>query len=391
MPTSSTPVTRPAPHRNPFRPTFGVSPTVLAGRDSLLESFRLGLAEGPGSPFRALLISGARGMGKTVLLNEFEDAAAEQGWVRLRTHPEADMLATLTDTTIPAAITGIEGPRPKRMLSGLALTGLGSVSAVADPARRDPTPTLISRLRELALLLRPHGTGILLTLDELQSVAVEQLHGLATAVQDLLRDDFDIALVAAGLPEGVDRLLQHEGTTFLRRAERIHLGEVGTADAEEMFLATTAEGGRRMTAGAARRAASISVGYPYSMQLTGSLAWARATLDGTGTIDTGQVEAVRAEVVRRMGMQVHEPSLHKVPDGELAILYAIAELSDDGAMVATGDIAKLMKVRPNALSVQRRQLLRRGLVTVPKYGHLNFTLPYMREHLLESPQHRPIH
>lgn len=70
--------------RNPFRPTFGVSPTVLAGRDSLLQSFKLGLAEGPGSPFRALLISGSRGMGKTVLLNEFEDAAASQGWITLR-------------------------------------------------------------------------------------------------------------------------------------------------------------------------------------------------------------------------------------------------------------------------------------------------------------------
>ncbi|NLZ58128.1 MAG: ATP-binding protein, partial [Corynebacterium sp.] len=96
------------------------------------------------------------------------------------------------------------------------------------------------------------------------------------------------------------------------------------------------------------------------------------------------------EVIRRMGMQVHEPSLHSVPDGELTILYAIAELSENSAMVATGDIATLMQVEPNALSMQRRQLLRRGLLTVPKYGYLNFALPYMREHLLNNPQHRPL-
>lgn len=375
---------------NPFRPTFGVSPTILAGRDSLLESFTLGLAEGPGSPFRALLISGARGMGKTVMLNEFEDAAATQGWVKLRVYPDSSMLDTLTNTTLPEAIREQTGPGDKRMLTGVSISGIGQITTAADPDHSHPTPTLISRLRELATILRQRASGILITLDELQSADINHLHELATAVQDLLRDDFDIAMVAAGLPEGVERLLQHEGTTFLRRAERIHLGEVDHADSVAMFLETTTAGGRNIDQDAAELAAHISVGYPYSMQLTGSLAWARATLDKTDHITTRQVESVRDEVIRRMGMQVHEPSLHSVPDGELTILYAIAELSDNGEMVATGDIAALMKVKPNALSVQRRQLLRRGLLAVPKYGYLNFVLPYMREHLLANPQHRPL-
>lgn len=375
---------------NPFRPTFGVSPTILAGRDSLLESFKLGLAEGPGSPFRALLISGARGMGKTVMLNEFEDAAAEQGWVKLRAYPDSSMLGTLINTTLPEAIHDQTGPPDKRMLSGVSIPGVGQITSVANPDHSHPTPTLISRLRELATLLRQRGVGILITLDELQSADINQLHELATAVQDLLRDDFDIALVAAGLPEGIDKLLQHEGTTFIRRAERIHLGEVNHEDAVSMFLETSTAGGRRIDPDAAELAARISVGYPYSMQLTGSLAWARVTLDKTDHITRTQVEAVRGEVIRRMGMQVHEPSLHSVPDGELTILYAIAELSENGAMVATGDIAALMSVKPNALSVQRRQLLRRGLLTVPRYCYLNFVLPYMREYLLDNPQHRPL-
>lgn len=373
---------------NPFRPTFGVSPTILAGRDSLLESFKLGLAEGPGSPFRALLISGARGMGKTVMLNEFEDAAAEQGWVKVRVYPDETMVHTLTNSTLPQAIQDQSGPSSKRMLSGVSIPGVGQITAVANPDHSQPAPTLISRLRELAALLR--GVGILITLDELQSADISQLHELATAVQDLLRDDVDIALVAAGLPEGIDRLLQHEGTTFIRRAERIHLGEVNHNDAVAMFRETTTAGGRLIDEQAAHLAAQISVGYPYSMQLTGSLAWARATLDKTDRIAVTQVEAVRGEVIRRMGMQVHEPSLHSVPDGELTILYAIAELSENNEMVATGAIAALMQVETNALSMQRRQLLRRGLLTVPKYGYLNFTLPYMREYLLNNPQHRPL-
>ncbi|KQB83649.1 ATP-binding protein [Corynebacterium oculi] len=33
---------------------------------------------------RAVLVSGARGVGKTVLLNEFEEAAKGMGWVVVR-------------------------------------------------------------------------------------------------------------------------------------------------------------------------------------------------------------------------------------------------------------------------------------------------------------------
>lgn len=150
--------------RNPFRPTFGVSPTVLAGRDSLLQSFRLGLAEGPGSPFRALLISGSRGMGKTVLLNEFEDAAASQGWITLRAYPDASMVDALINSAIPTALQQLDGPQSKRMLSSVSIPGIATVTAIADPYKKDPTPTLISRLRELGSMLQKRGSGILFTL-----------------------------------------------------------------------------------------------------------------------------------------------------------------------------------------------------------------------------------
>ena len=72
--------------RNPFHPTFGRSPAVIGGRDVELDSFELALAEGPGNPWRTALISGTRGIGKTVLLNEFEAAANQLGWIVLRAH-----------------------------------------------------------------------------------------------------------------------------------------------------------------------------------------------------------------------------------------------------------------------------------------------------------------
>jgi hypothetical protein len=54
---------------NPFKPSFGVSPPLLVGRDEILDLFVEGLEDGPGSQARATIYTGLRGVGKTVVLN----------------------------------------------------------------------------------------------------------------------------------------------------------------------------------------------------------------------------------------------------------------------------------------------------------------------------------
>lgn len=66
---------------NPFRPTFGASPRFWAGRTVILEGFAEALDSPVGHPDRAMLISGTRGIGKTVLLTELEDIAEARGWI----------------------------------------------------------------------------------------------------------------------------------------------------------------------------------------------------------------------------------------------------------------------------------------------------------------------
>lgn len=377
------------PPRNPFRPTFGVSPTVLAGRSSLLTAFELGLAEGPGSPYRALIISGARGVGKTVVLNELEDTALRQGWVHLRAYPGPEMTATLVRTSIPELLDTLGSPTSRRMLTGGSIAGVGSVTAAADPAHRAPEPTLITRLREVARILAPRGAGVLITLDELQSADPGHLHDLATAVQDLMRDNHDIAFVAAGLPAGVADLLQQQGTTFLRRAHRVDLAGVAPAEASRLFADTAESGGRTMSAEAVAEAVRLSHGYPYLMQVVGSMTWAQANLQGADALTAGHVRKVSGPAVERMGLQIHAPSFQGVTGQQMRLLYALAELSPDNGPVRTGDIAARLGLAPNAISMAREALLRRSLVVVPSYGHLQFALPYAAHHLLAHPHLRP--
>ncbi|RAV32554.1 ATP-binding protein [Corynebacterium heidelbergense] len=372
--------------RNPFRPSFGTSPYYLAGRSDLLQHFQLSLLEGPGSPYRTILISGLRGVGKTVLLNEVEDIAHKQGWIILRAYPNQEMIADLVNTTVPQAIATIEQP-PQRRLSGGSIPGLGSIKTETHDRAEElrPTPTLITRLRDLSTSIA--DVGILITLDELQSADLDQLHQLATAVQDLMRDERDIAFVCAGLPRGVDELLQHEGTTFLRRAHRVDLHAVSPEDVRETLDITAKESGVPFTPPALDLATDICRGYPYLIQLVGSLSWAQAALEEAPHIDAAQVEAINQPAIDRMTQQVHRPALSRVPDGELSFLRAMAELmaASGEKSVSTGEIAAALGMKsPNGISTRRSRLITRDLIAPAGFGKVAFTLPYLEEYLLRE-------
>ncbi|GAA4782992.1 ATP-binding protein [Corynebacterium canis] len=369
--------------RNPFRPSFGVSPLYLAGREESLQDFRLGLAEGLGSPYRALLVSGARGIGKTVFLNEVEDVATQAGWVVARAYPDAHLVDTLVDSTIPKIMKSLGETGSKHSFTGASIAGIGSISTSVQAAEQ-PAPTLISRLRELATFVRKYEAGVLVTVDEVQSADPELMHQLATAVQDLIRDEFDIAFVAAGLPLGIQQLLQHDGTTFLRRAERVELAPVTIPEARQAIVHTVHEGGKSITDDAADAAAELSQGYPYLIQLVGSVIWTYATLEHRDEITLSDVREARPQVIRRMGAQVHRPAIANAPDSQVAMLKTMATLMDGDNPVSTGELAKALGVKPNAISVRRAHLLARELIVSPRYGHIAFTLPYMKEFLLST-------
>lgn len=65
---------------NSFKPTAGMNPPELIGRDEILDDFIEALENGPGAPDRLLRVSGVRGVGKTVLLNALGDVAREYGF-----------------------------------------------------------------------------------------------------------------------------------------------------------------------------------------------------------------------------------------------------------------------------------------------------------------------
>ena len=70
------------PISNPYSPGAGKRPPALVGRDDQLEAFDVAVQRlAVGRSDRSQMLTGLRGVGKTVLLREFRDLAAGRGWV----------------------------------------------------------------------------------------------------------------------------------------------------------------------------------------------------------------------------------------------------------------------------------------------------------------------
>ena len=360
--------------RNPFRPSFGITPPVVAGRQAVVANVGIALREGPGSPYRFALISGARGSGKTVLLNLLEDEARSAEWKVIRVPSSRDMITELRDVALPRLLSELGLREPRTRVTGGSITGIGSVTTETTESA-PPRESLRTLLRQVCSVLDEQESGLMLTLDELQASSPDNLHLLTDALQDVVRDDLPIALSVAGLPFEISELLDLPGTTFLRRAMPIPLDPLSDDDVSATLQSTASSAGRPFSPEALSAAASECAGYAYLIQVIGSLAF---TLSDPGGITTEHLHRSLPLVRERMGMQVHQPALRGVPERELEYLRAMSQL---GAPTATGDIASIMGIPANQQSTYRRRLLERGLIRPHGHGSVDFALPYLGEFL----------
>lgn len=363
--------------QNPFTPGFGLTPSVLAGRAVVIEEFARALVgDVPGR--RTSLISGPRGSGKTVVLTEFESIAEDAGWAAITLHTASSSLADELRGEVASRLRLVDPEAVSSRLTGGGVSGMSAQREVVDRYEDEPA-SLASLLERFVALLAERGAGLLITVDEIQSVAPDQLHHLAQHIQDLVRRNQPVAFVAAGVSSGIDTLLQDDHTTFLRRAHPISLGSVSEQSAIETIRQTVADTNRTITPDAAVLAGRISHGYPYLIQLVGAYAWEQA---GTGTtIEELDVQQVIPRVIASMIRNVHEPALRGMSGQKTAYLQAMAE--DDGPSRVADVVRRLGKTQQYA-GVYRHRLIADGMIRPVGYGLVEFALPYLREALTES-------
>lgn len=363
---------------NPFTPTFGVSPPLLVGRDEEIADFVEALREGPGAPGRATLVTGARGAGKTVLLNALEDKARQLGWVVVSETARPGVVEDLRRSTLPALLRseGDAGLVRTPLGANFSALGVGGGVTTQTVESYPREQTFRSELERLADVADVRGAGVLISLDELHSSALSDLRVIAQGVQHAFREGRAVAFVAAGLPAPVATLLDEPQTTFLRRAERVHVGPVADSEARLALAEPISLAGRSVAEEALDILVEGAKGYAFLLQLVGYHAW-NVDRDAPYVTAKDAEEGVR-RAVRRVGRLVHEPALNDLSDVDKSFLAAMAV---DNGPSRTSEVGARLGVDANYASQYRRRLIAAELIQPVAYGYVDFTLPYLRDYL----------
>ncbi|WP_306231976.1 AAA family ATPase [Agrococcus beijingensis] len=366
-------------HDNPFRPGFGISPPMLAGRDALLSEWREVFRLGAWSPYRAALVTGMRGVGKTVLLNAVEDAALERDWTIVHGTLHVGLVEALEHDRLPAKLQEQDPEAVTRDVTGLTVPSVGGVTSQL--SKRYPRePRLESMLARLVELAEARGAGVLVSLDEVARESLDELRRIAIAVQHLLREDRRVAIVAAGVPASIAAALEADGLTFFRRAQQVRLDTLTLAQTRQAIAEPIRQRGRTIDEPALDRAARASEGYPFLVQSIGARAWEYQT--HVEEITTDAVQHAVEVAYAAMGESVIVPALRGLSGRDRDYLLAMSE--DDGPS-STAAVAERMGASLGNAGKQRARLLDAGIVVAPERGLVDFAIPRMRDHLRAHP------
>ena len=205
----------------PFNIHFGKIPTVFIGREEIREEIIDSFYEDNGV-YRTSFITGLRGMGKTVLLTDIAlNLKSEKDWVVVNTASSDKFLENILGNLQLEASEKLASFTDLIQSINLSFPGFGVGFGRTSPETPKNFQSLVLKL---VRALDENGIGVLFTIDEVTNS--EQMREFATTYQLLVRENYDICLLMAGLPQNIDELLSDDVLTFLRRATRIELSNL---------------------------------------------------------------------------------------------------------------------------------------------------------------------
>ncbi|MEC3851047.1 ATP-binding protein [Paenarthrobacter ureafaciens] len=357
---------------NPFRPSAGATPPEIIGRSGLLDEFKYGLRLGSGAPGLLTIFTGARGIGKTVMLGEVHDAARQEGWAVIAETATEGFMGRVGEEMLSLTQELGSGPQNRR-ITAIGAAGFSITTQLA-PERQVAWRKLGE---ELLHILDIKHTGLIITVDEIHAADRNELAQLAASVQHFIQDRLPIGLVFAGLPAAVSDLLNEGVATFLRRADKIDLHAAGIRDVERSFASIFATAGFRVPPHLVQKAAESTGGYPFLIQLVGYFLWREAE-NNNGTLTDAEADRAVQAAHRRNARTVIEAALSTVSAKDLQFLRAMAQ--DDGPSIA-GDLGERLKAKTNLVANYRSRLLAAGLVEPAGHGKIDFAIPGLRQYL----------
>ena len=393
------------PIRNPYAPGAGPHPPELAGRDAQLAAFDVVLERvARGRAERSLVLTGLRGVGKTVLLNALRSAAVRRGWGtgKLEARPDLPLRRPLS-SALHQAVRELGHPEEEQrdhvlgVLRAFAERDAGRDAKLRDrwspgidvPAARgradsgDIEIDLVELLTDVGGLASDLGKGVAVFLDEMQDLGPADVSALCAACHEISQSGLPVIVVGAGLPH-LPAVLSASKSYSERLFAYQRIDRLSRDAADRALAAPAAEEDAEFTPEGLEAMYAATGGYPYFIQAYGKTVW---DLAPRSPITADDVAVAAPEAERELAVGFFGSRYERATPAERDYLRAMADADsgeDPVGAVATADVAAVLGKKPQSLSPARDALLKKGLIYSGERGRIAFTVPhfgrYLRDH-----------
>jgi hypothetical protein len=283
------------PVRNPYAPGAGQRPPELAGRDRELSQFEVVLERiARGRPERSMVLTGLRGVGKTVLLNSFRSMALQRLWGTGKIEARPDQ--SIRRPVAGALHMAVRELAPRHRAPDRIDQFLGVLKAFASRDPKAPkgsfTPhlgidvpavrgradsgdleiDLMELLTDAASVAADLSVGIALFIDEMQDVPPPDISALCAATHELSQTGGPLIVVGAGLPH-LPSVLSASKSYSERLFRYSSIDRLDRAAADQALLAPAQREGADFEPDALDALYQAADGYPYFVQAYGKVTW----------------------------------------------------------------------------------------------------------------------
>lgn len=389
----------PRPEKNPYRPGAATPPLHLAGREPQLSRFPKVLRGAPEIPAN-MRLTGLRGVGKSVLLKEFERIARDQGWAVMRQqveprHNSEEALSRLIAESTRAAKGRMS--RSRRVRAGVSnaldvgrqmlavqyeditFSLAGSVADELDVVRN------LYDVVEAALDTGHQGFALLLDeaqviRDDLARDAEHPLSLLIAAVNGLQEAGLPLALVMCGLPT-LRANLQRARTYSERMFRSEVIGELSgnPGAARDAFVVPLTGTGVLAEEHLITRVLDEVEGYPFFIQLWGAELW-EASAEAGSTIFTPELlDAIEPDIYARLDDEFYAGRVETLTPSEQDLLLATALCPYPP--LRTADIRDRSTKSEGNVNVLMGRLADQGVLYRVQKGVYEYTAPKFHQYL----------
>lgn len=389
---------------NPYTPNAGAEPQAIVGRDDQLDTFDLLLARiEAGRTEQSMIITGLRGVGKTVLLGQFRTKAMSREWVvvelEVSKNDESEFRRDIA-TKLRTALFELS-PKAKwtdrfRHAAGVLKSFTVSVDAAgtwtagldveaaegfADHA--DLALDLTDVVLAIGEAASERKRGVVLLLDEIQFLTKPQLEAVSEALHKMVQRKLPITLAGAGLPQIAE--LAGDAKSYAERLFKFPaIGVLSSDDAKAALARPAEEEGIAYSPEALCEAVAITGGYPYFLQELGYAVWTVA--DGP-EITLEDVLIALPGYEAKLDESFFRVRLDRATELQRAYLRAMAELGPEPQKAS--DVAEVMSRSSEGRTSQnlaptRAELIGMGLLYTPEHGYAAFTVSHFDRFILRA-------